>query len=52
MIWVIVGDLPMGDGKLYGRVDEDGLMRVTAIYDHPELQEWIAEGNTPEVIDG
>jgi hypothetical protein len=47
MTWVILSDDE--NGKLFGRIDDDGLMRVTAIEEHPELQDWIAEGNTPEV---
>ena len=34
--------------QIYGRIDDDGLMRVTCIEAHPELQDWLAEGNTPE----
>lgn len=52
MKWVILGDLPLGGGKLYGRIDDDGLMRVTCVEEHPEFQAWLAEGNTPEVIEG
>jgi hypothetical protein len=50
MKWTIIGRLEDGN-NLYGRIDEDGLMRVTAIEQHPELQSWIAEGNEPEVIE-
>jgi hypothetical protein len=40
------------DGEqIYGRIDDDGLMRVTCVEAHPELQEWIAEGNEPEPAD-
>lgn len=49
MTWVSVDD--SGDQTIYGRIDDDGLMRVTCVAEHPELQEWIAEGNTPEVVD-
>ena len=34
--------------QIYGRIDDDGLMKVTCVEAHPELQEWLAEGNTPE----
>ena len=34
--------------QIYARVDDDNKIRVTCIEEHPELQEWIAEGNTPE----
>lgn len=49
MKWVVVQTI--GEKTIYGRVDDDGLMRVTCIAEHPELQEWIAEGNTPEVME-
>ena len=46
MRWVIVNnDI---DGTIYGRIDDDGLMRVTCAAEHQEFQEWLAEGNTPE----
>jgi hypothetical protein len=48
MTWVILYE---NEGqKIYGRIDDDGLMRVTAVEAHPELQEWLAEGNEPEII--
>lgn len=49
MRWVIVDD--SGDQTIYGRIDDDGLMRVTCIAEHPEFVAWLAEGNEPEVID-
>tara|TARA_R100000005_G_scaffold68446_1_gene36354 strand:- start:77 stop:244 length:168 start_codon:yes stop_codon:yes gene_type:complete len=36
---------------VYARVDADGVVRLTCCAEHPELQEWIAEGNTPEPAD-
>lgn len=45
MRWVIVNE---GDPTIYGRIDDDGLMRVTCVAEHPEFQEWLAEGNTPD----
>jgi len=37
------------DGKqIYGRIDDDGLMRVTCAEEHLELQDWLAEGNVAE----
>jgi hypothetical protein len=49
MIWV---KLPQIDPKieLFGRIDNDGLMRVTAVREHPELLEWIEENGEPEDI--
>lgn len=45
MKWVIVSQR---EQTIYGRIDDDGLMRVTCIAEHPEFQAWLAEGNTPE----
>jgi cobalamin biosynthesis Co2+ chelatase CbiK len=49
--WEILGD--NGDGVMvYKRIDEDGLVRVTAIKGYPELDEYLAsleEPNLPEV---
>jgi hypothetical protein len=47
--WVIVNNTEKT--TVYGRIDEDGLMRITAIQGYSELDEWLAEGNTPEVTD-
>ena len=47
MRWVIVGKT-RDDETVYGRLDDDGLMRVTCIAEHPEFQAWVAEGNTAE----
>jgi hypothetical protein len=37
--------------KIYARIDEDGLCRVTCTEDNPEFQAWVAEGNTPTPAD-
>ena len=47
--WVIFDDT--GEHTIYARVDDDGLIRVTAVWEHPELQEWLAEGNEPETVE-
>ena len=44
MTWVIVANI--NSNLIYGRIDEDGLMCVTAIEGYPELDAWLAEGNT------
>ena len=47
--WEILGD--NGEGEIiYKRIDEDGLVRVTAIKGYPELDEYLAllESNKPE----
>ena len=49
MKWVIVDD--SGEQTIYGRIDDDGSMRVTCVAKYPEFQAWLAEGNEPEVID-
>jgi hypothetical protein len=48
MRWVIVDD---SDQTIYGRIDDDGLIRVTCIAEHPEFAEWVAAGNEPEIIE-
>ena len=45
MRWVTITDL--NDPQIYGRIDDDGLMRVTCIAEYPPFAEWVAEGNTP-----
>lgn len=47
MTWVILGETINGE-TLYGRIDDDEFMRVTAVSDNPELVAWLAAGNTPE----
>ena len=37
--------------QIYARVDDDNKIRVTCVESHPELQDWIAEGNEPEPAD-
>ena len=49
MRWVIVND--SGYQTIYGRIDDDGLMRVTCVAEHPEFQAWVSEGNEPEVVE-
>jgi hypothetical protein len=46
MKWVRLGN--NGEHDVFGRIDDDGLMRVTCISPHPEFVAWLAEGNTPE----
>ena len=33
--------------KIYARIDEDGLCRVTCTEQNPEFMAWVAEGNEP-----
>jgi len=37
--------------KIYARIDDDGLCRVTCTEDNPEFKAWVEEGNTPEAAD-
>jgi hypothetical protein len=37
--------------KIYARIDDDGLCRVTCTEDYPEFKAWVAAGNTPEPAD-
>ena len=49
MIWI---KYKVIDGvQIYARVDDDNKIKVTCVESHPELLEWIAEGNTPEPAD-
>jgi hypothetical protein len=34
--------------KIYARIDDDGLCRLTCTEDNPEFKAWVALGNTPE----
>ena len=33
--------------KIYARIDDDGLCRVTCTENNPEFKAWVEEGNTP-----
>jgi hypothetical protein len=35
--------------KIYARIDDDGLCRVTCIEENPEYQDWLAAQSTPSV---
>jgi hypothetical protein len=35
------------DPQIYARIDEDGKQRVSCVESDPDLQAWIAAGNTP-----
>jgi hypothetical protein len=50
MRWVIVND--SGEQTIYGRIDDDGLMRVTCVAEHPEFAEWVGAGGVPEIVGG
>ena len=50
MKWVIVREATADWPATYGHIDDDGLMRVTCVAEHPEFVAWLAEGNEPEVV--
>ena len=37
--------------QIYGRVDDDGKIRLTCNANYPPFKEWLAEGNEPEPAD-
>jgi hypothetical protein len=37
--------------KIYGRIDDDGLCRLTCTENDQAYLKWVAEGNTPEPAD-
>ena len=40
--------LKIEDGiKIYARIDDDKVCRVTCTEDNPEFKAWVAEGNEP-----
>jgi hypothetical protein len=44
--------LEIQDGvKIYARIDEDNLCRVTCTEDNPEFLAWVAEGGVPTPAD-
>lgn len=36
--------------KIYGRIDDDGLMRITCTADNPEYQAWLNQDETSTPI--
>jgi len=39
--------IDMDGVKIYARIDEDGLCRLTCTENNPDYLAWVAEGNTP-----
>ena len=37
--------------KIYAKIDEDGLCRVTCTEDNPEFKAWVEAGNSPYPAD-
>jgi len=37
--------------KIYAKIDDDGLCRVTCTEDNPDYLAWVALGNTPQPAD-
>ena len=53
MKYIETGTDTLGN-KIFARVDEDGLIRVTCTEDNPEYQAWLnpkAEQSTPSVME-
>ena len=52
MTYIELGENLEGE-MIYGRIDDDGLMRVTCVAENPEYQAWLnpAEQSTPIVVD-
>jgi len=48
MKWVKLATQSIIADDVYGRIDDDGLMRVTCTGFHAEYLAWVAEGNTAE----
>jgi len=44
----VIHSTDINGNTIYARIDEDGVIRLTCSAEHPEFQDWIAEGNTPE----
>jgi hypothetical protein len=49
MRWVKLPKLNSEDMQTYGRIDDDGLMRVTCLEKHLELQAWLENNEAEEV---
>lgn len=48
MRWVKIAKTLPDDIQIYGRIDDDGLMRVTASENNVEYLAWVEEGNVAE----
>jgi hypothetical protein len=48
MRWVKIAKTFHDDVQVYGRIDDDGLMRVTASESNTALSAWLEEGNVAE----
>ena len=46
MNYQIIGTSNYGQ-TIYGRIDDDGLIRVTCMAENPEFQAWLEAGNKP-----
>jgi hypothetical protein len=47
IIWQYIGENEDGIA-IYGRTDEDGKMRITAVVGYPELDEWLEKNKVKE----
>jgi hypothetical protein len=46
MTYQLLRTTELGD-KIYKKIDDDNVCRLTCSEDNPEFQAWLAEGNTP-----
>ncbi len=51
MKYIKIDKISPDEIQIFGRIDEDGLMRVSCTEDNPEYQAWLAEQSTPMVSD-
>jgi hypothetical protein len=50
MIYKIISQTE--EGTVFGRIDDDGLCRVTCVAENPEFQEYLKNGGQLEDADG
>jgi hypothetical protein len=51
MKWVQLPKTLETSPTIYGFINDEGLMTVTCVEEHQDFQDWLAEGNTPELYD-
>jgi cobalamin biosynthesis Co2+ chelatase CbiK len=49
-MWEIYGETEDGQ-TLYSKIDDDGLIRITAVEGYPELDEYLASLETPASLE-